>query len=228
MNKQRIVTFVAVLCFAQLAIIASQQLQDNNSDLQRLRGGAQSLFTSLANFFRHDKDSASAVQGSENAQTATAPSARPRELAPTFLKDGAPKGRISSEAIAHSVPQSTEAAVKKSGSRDPFVPFFTIRNNSKGDSAHPLTNYSLSDLRVVAIIGDSTGNRKASVEAHDGKSFIVRVGTYIGDSGGRVDTITASTIVIVEPRDSSTGISGATVRELSLKTYPTPHSGIAK
>jgi hypothetical protein len=228
MNKQRIITLVAVLCLAQLAVIASRQLQDKNSDLQRLRAHVESFTTSITKLFLVGGDSSTQSQSTRNSQ-GTAPSlTRPSELAPTFLKDDAPSAQPAPKPVSVFAAKPSEIdSEKNSAPRDPFVPFFAIRSNGQADATHPLTNYSIEQLRVTAIIGDSSGNRSASIEAHDGKSFIVRVGARVGDSGGRVERITPTTIVVVEPSDSAIGTDGAVTKELSLKAYPTPPSGLA-
>jgi len=228
MNKQRIITLVAVLCLAQLVVIASRQLQDKNSDLQRLRAHVESFTSSITKLFLVGGDSSTQSQSTRNSQGAAPSLTRPSELAPTFLKDDTPSAQPAPKPVSALADKTSETnSEKNTAPRDPFVPFFAIRSKGHADAAHPLTNYSIEQLRVTAIIGDSAGNRSASVEAHDGKSFIVRVGARIGENGGRVDRITPTTIVILEPSDSATGLEGAATKELSLKTYPTPPSGLA-
>lgn len=228
MNKQRIITLVAVLCLAQLAVITSRQLQDETSDLQRLRAHVESFTSSITKLFLVGSDSSTRSQSTRNSQ-GTAPSlTHPSELAPTFLKDDAPSAQPAPKPVSALAAKPSETnSERNSAPRDPFVPFFAIRSKGHADAAHPLTNYSIEQLRVTAIIGDSAGNRSASVETHDGKSFIVRVGARIGENGGRVDRITPTTIVILEPSDSATGLERPATKELSLKTYPTPPSGLA-
>jgi Tfp pilus assembly protein PilP len=228
MNKQRFITLIAILSFAQLAIIASRQLNDKNSDLERLRAQAQSFISSTSKLLSNNTSRTATSPMPNNSETTTPSILRPRELAPTFLKDDSSALEAAPKLSASLSGKPSELSARKNiSSRDPFVPFFAIRNNNQGDPAYPLTHYSLQDLRVTAIIGDSSGNRSASIEAHDGKSFIVRVGARVGDSGGRVERITPSAIVIVEPRDSSIENLKATTKELSLKSYETPHSGVA-
>jgi Tfp pilus assembly protein PilP len=113
-------------------------------------------------------------------------------------------------------------------SRDPFVPFFSLRNRDRGGNAVALTDYGLSEMRVAAIISDSSGNRSASVETSDGKSFIVKVGSLIGDNGGEIKEISQGKLVISEPASlfpddtkieaPSTGSETTVTKELLLKT----------
>lgn len=237
MNKQRILTIVAVVCLVQLAVLSARQLEDKNSDLQRLRIYVHTLASSAANLFADHSVSTSANKSqAPETELALAPvPTRPRELAPTFIRD-----ETDAQTAAKSVPSwptkaSQEIAQKSAALRDPFIPFFSIRNNSRGAADHPLSNYSLKELRVTAIISDSTGNFSASIEAHDGKSFIVRVGTRVGENGGQIDKITSSTIFISEPqgsgikgsgiKDSGT-IDGPVTRELSLKTPQSSSAGV--
>jgi hypothetical protein len=113
-------------------------------------------------------------------------------------------------------------------SRDPFVPFFSIRDRNRGGKTPAITDYELSELRLAAIISDSYGKRSASVEASDGKSFIVKVGSVIGDNGGEIKEITSSKIVISEPANLLAGNTTSeapnteserpVTKELALKT----------
>jgi hypothetical protein len=228
MNKQRLISFVAVLCLAQLAIITSRQLQDKDSDLQVLRARVQSAFSLVSDLFSGNHNSSLNTVSDTIAKPAQLAPVRSGELAPTFLKDDAPAVQVANRATAPSLLIPPDSAPKKDAGRDPFVPFFSIRSGAQGDSAHPLTGYDLSELRVAAIIGDAAGNRSASVQASDGKNFIVKVGAKIGENGGRVESITATSIVISEPSHSSVGDEGAVIKELSLKTYPTPASALAQ
>ncbi len=225
MNKQRLISFVAVLCLAQLAIITSRQLQEKDSDLQKLRAHIQAGATWITDLLSGD-DSPPQNQP-EKKDPKTTP-ARSGELTPTLLNDDSPKdGRPPETARVAATGRSEALSTNAPVTRDPFVPFFSIRSGTRKDNPNPLTDYDLAELRVAAIIGDSAGNRSASIETSDGKSFIVKVGTKIGSNGGRIESITATTIVISEPADSGVGNQSAITKELSLKSYPTPPSGIA-
>lgn len=225
MNKQRLISFVAVLCLAQLAIITSRQLQEKDSDLHTLRARIQAGNTWIAGLL--SGDDAPPQNQPETKDLKTAP-LRSGELTPTLLNDDSPNDRRPPETARvamtgrHEAPTTNALVV-----RDPFVPFFSIRSGARKDNPSPLTDYDLSELRVAAIIGDAAGNRSASIETSDGKSFIVKVGAKIGGNGGRIESITATTIMVSEPADSGTGNQSAITKELSLKSYPTPPSGIA-
>lgn len=230
MLKQRLISIVAVLCLAQLAVTASHQLQDNGSDLNELRGTLETFARHVTDLFSGDDAATSSDRSAKTQGSPKTASMRSGELAPLMADDS------DSTTDKSAKTQDTQAKIAKdrkteiksaAPARDPFVPFFSIRNNSRGDGAGSLTDYDVSELRVAAIVSDGAGNRSASIEASDGKSFIVRVGTKIGENGGRVETITATTIVISEPAGATFGNGGATTKELSLKTTPPAPSGRA-
>lgn len=243
MSKQRFLFVVAVLCLAQLGIIVSQQLQEKDSDLNTLRDGLQSASGVVSSLLAGDQSSTndglslnksqSSRASDKGAITSQPARATTGELAPTLLHNEDTNGRTAQQGAEHSQPQGVKASVRdpakaESTARDPFVPFFSIRSNARGDNPYPLTEYDISELRVAAIVSDAAGNRSASVEALGEKSFIVKVGTKIGKNGGRVESISATTITISEPTTSTFNGQGLAIKELSLKTYPTPLSALAQ
>jgi len=197
-------------------------MQDSGSDLNVLRAAVVDTTAKMSNLLSGN----SVTPSTHNTQSA---STRSGELTPTLLHDEKSSTRAALKSGATSLPKSPGAIDQKPTiARDPFVPFFSIKGDKSKDAAFPLTEYELSDLRVTAIVGDSSGRRSALVETSDGKSFVVNAGTKIGDNGGRVETITTSTIVISEPAGSAVGGQETTTRELSLKILPTPQSGTAQ
>jgi Tfp pilus assembly protein PilP len=101
--------------------------------------------------------------------------------------------------------------------RDPFVPSYSVVAKENPSHLAPLTSYELSQLRVSAIIGDSDGNRMASVETVSGGIFIVRPGTPVGKNGGTVRAITGRSVVIAEPTSGILSTtSKASVTEITL------------
>lgn len=230
MVKQRLITIVAILCLAQLAVIASRQLQDSGSDLNVLRATIESFAARIADLFSGSQADISREKSAKNQGGSKTNPIRSGELVPSMADASdltSDKASKASNAEARASREKEPEAKKDTSTRDPFVPFFSIRNNSRSDSSVSLTEYDVSELRVAAIVSDAAGNRSASVEATDGKSFIVRVGTKIGENGGRVENITSTTIVISEPAGSTFGSQGAVTKELSLKTNPPAPSGSA-
>jgi len=197
MNKQRVISIVAILCLAQLAIIISKQAEDKNSELGRLGEQISQSASRVGDLF---------ITSRTQLKSSATPSPDP-------VSKESPK-ELSSELVM--VPNK---ASRQAPTRDPFVPFFSVNGGPKEtDQANPLTSYDLSELRVVAIVRSSQGKTSASVETKDGKSFIVKNGTKIGAYGGTVSNISATTIYIEEPSSSLLGDSTKATRELSLKT----------
>jgi type IV pilus assembly protein PilP len=99
---------------------------------------------------------------------------------------------------------------------NPFIPLF--RDDDKQISADqtdkskrkkrvpqtPLEKISLNQLKLVAIIRTSSGNR-ALVEDNTGKGFIIKNGTYIGLNSGIVTQINASSIIVEEEIENLMG-----------------------
>lgn len=227
MNKQRIITFIAILCFAQLAIITSEQLRDKDSDLHSFRAQITSATRWISGLFNKNQDTS---QSSGSSSLRRDPLAQKTfgELTPVLVEAPEDTGSLPENESLGSRVKSSKLQEEPIPARDPFIPFFSIRDNSVNNTGQALTSYSLSELRVAAIVGDQLGNRSASVETSDGKSFIVKVGIKIGKNGGRIQAITETSIVISEPAESGVGSSQETIRNLSLKIYPTPPSGIAE
>jgi Tfp pilus assembly protein PilP len=205
MNKQRVISIVAILCLAQLAIIISKQAEDKNSELGRL---GEQISQSASRVGDLLTPSRARQQGNVIPP------------ADTILKASSANGSKD-----RALPPNK--ASRQAPTRDPFVPFFSVKGGPKEtDQANPLTSYDLSELRVVAIVRSSQGKTSASVETKDGKSFIVKNGTKIGAYGGTVSNISATTIYIEEPSSSLLGDSTKATREISLKTAQL-QSGIA-
>lgn len=85
------------------------------------------------------------------------------------------------------------------GRRDPFRPFIaaTPVEKERKRPLTPLERYSLSQLRLVAIVWSEDG-AVAMVEDPEGKGYSIRVGTRIGDRNGRVKKILKDRVIVVE------------------------------
>ncbi len=89
-------------------------------------------------------------------------------------------------------------AYNPAGRRDPFAPIIT-KEESKvkaGDRA-PLERYGLSEFKLTGIIWQGFGYN-ALVEGPDGKGYVVRVGTIMGQNRGVVKKITQNKVIIEE------------------------------
>jgi type IV pilus assembly protein PilP len=99
---------------------------------------------------------------------------------------------------------------------NPFIPLF--RAEAKDGSAEqvgkskrkkripqtPLERISLNQLKLVAIIRASSGNR-ALVEDSSGKGYIVKNGTYIGLNSGIVTQINPTGLIVEEELENLLG-----------------------
>jgi len=93
------------------------------------------------------------------------------------------------------------------GKRNPFSPLFTLVKKQeiivaptkpvKREAQTTLERIALEQLTLTAIFKNAHGY-KAMVEEDAGKGHIVEKGTYIGTRGGRIQSITADRVIIVE------------------------------
>ncbi|MCF8110220.1 MAG: pilus assembly protein PilP [Desulfobacteraceae bacterium] len=95
------------------------------------------------------------------------------------------------------------------GRVDPFEPFLRRQTPESGEEEGeelevrkpqtPLERIALSQLKLTAILRVPGENRAvAMVEDKDGKGYVVRKGTYIGERGGQVVDILRDRIIIKE------------------------------
>jgi len=96
---------------------------------------------------------------------------------------------------------------------NPFIPVFGAKKDA-GDTKSrkrkkrlpqtPLERISLDQLKLVAIIRASSGNR-ALVEDTIGKGYIIKNGTYIGLNSGMVTQINANSVIVEEELENLKG-----------------------
>ncbi len=110
------------------------------------------------------------------------------------------------------------------GKRDPFRPFIRkeVAVKPKGVVLSPLQRYDLSQLKLVAIIVGS-GEDRAMVEDSEGKGYIIKKGTYIGNKFGRVKEILSDRVIVVEKYRDYLG--RVRTREVILKLHPAEEEG---
>ena len=99
---------------------------------------------------------------------------------------------------------------------NPFIPLFRDDNKDAADDQAgkskrkkripqtPLERISLNQLKLVAIIRTSSGNR-ALVEDNTNKGFIIKNGTYIGLNSGIVTQINANSVIVEEEIENLMG-----------------------
>lgn len=101
------------------------------------------------------------------------------------------------------------------GKRDPYMPFdFSSRAAKEGLS--PLEQYTLGQLRVTAVLGDSKGGMKAIIEDQSGKGYSVAVGTKVGTNNGVIVEILKDTIRVLETQQDFTGKEVQRVEEMKI------------
>jgi len=100
---------------------------------------------------------------------------------------------------------------------NPFVPLFRAENKEsiateqpgkkkrkKRTPQTPLERISLNQLKLVAVIRASSGNR-GLVEDNSGKGYIIKNGTYIGLNSGIVTQINANNVIVEEELENLMG-----------------------
>jgi type IV pilus assembly protein PilP len=109
---------------------------------------------------------------------------------PSAAEDGALPGP------GRAASPETDAPYVPTGRRDPFRPPRAAAS-VRGETITPLQRYDIGQLRLVAIIYD-TSQPRAVVEDDQGIGYIVRVGTQIGPNGGQVEGIERGRVLIKE------------------------------
>jgi len=114
------------------------------------------------------------------------------------------------------------SAYDPTGKIDPFEPLFKAKpvsvkkqKRKKRIPQTPLERIELSQLKLVAIIVASSGNR-ALVEESTGKGFVIKTGTYIGTNAGKVVKIKKNKVIVEEEFEDVFGKIKTRQRELKL------------
>jgi Tfp pilus assembly protein PilP len=200
MLKQRLVFFVALVCIAQLGFV---------------------IVTEVNRYVSRRSQQGTAVV-SRNTAVKQAPEADRASLKTESSTGGDSRKPPKASGGASQVPTGKEiaqpAALTTNGAqRNPFVPFFSIKQGGSNASTSTPADFELAELRVTAIIKDSQGNYSASVKAPNERNFIVKVGSTIGLHGGRVSSITDSKIIVSESTNPASDPEATTTKELLLK-----------
>jgi type IV pilus assembly protein PilP len=89
----------------------------------------------------------------------------------------------------------------------------------KRDPQSPLEKIDLGQLKLVAIIAASSGNR-ALVEESSGKGYILREGTYVGLNSGKVVNISIDKVMVEEEFEDAYGKTITQKKEITLPKPP--------
>ncbi len=114
---------------------------------------------------------------------------------------------------------------------NPFIPLFGTEDKESADDKPdkskrkkripqtPLERISINQLKLVAIIRASSGNR-ALVEDNTGKGYIIKKGTYIGLNSGKVIDIQKDNVIIKEEVEDVLGKVIVRKKEIRLPKPP--------
>jgi type IV pilus assembly protein PilP len=113
------------------------------------------------------------------------------------------------------------------GKIDPFEPLFREKptvalkksKRKKRTPRTPLEKIDLSQLKLVAIVLASSGNR-ALVEESSGKGYVVKKGTYMGTNSGKVVKIEKNKVIVAEEFEDYSGKVTKRNREIKLPKPP--------
>ncbi|MBN2467826.1 MAG: pilus assembly protein PilP [Deltaproteobacteria bacterium] len=114
---------------------------------------------------------------------------------------------------------TAEYVYDPTGKPDPFRPFILEISRPKETFTkplHPLQQYDISQLKLVAIVWKSS-NPRALLEDAAGKGFIVTEGTYVGKNDGTITDITTKEVIITEKAMNIFGETKITKIRLSLQ-----------
>jgi type IV pilus assembly protein PilP len=118
---------------------------------------------------------------------------------------------------AKAVEPADDVPYDAAGRRDPFRPPHAATSVRTGEQLTPLQRYDLGQLKLVAIIYD-TSQPRAVVEDEAGLGYIVRIGTPIGPNDGTVKTIERGRVMIQEDSVDYYGEHHPTEVAMDLRT----------
>lgn len=127
------------------------------------------------------------------------------------------KNNSETPAPAEQKPDQTSASgISTTGRRDPFRPYtLTARTTGRPrQNLSPLERYELGQLRLVGIVWH-VKEPNAMVEDSMGLGYVIKVGTPIGASEGKVKTIKPNEVIIEEAYVDLFGAKKK--REVSIK-----------
>jgi type IV pilus assembly protein PilP len=122
-------------------------------------------------------------------------------------------------------PTSHKALYDPKGKIDPFKPLFgevqkvKIKIKKRRHPLTPLEKVDLSQLKLVAVILASSGNR-ALVKEASGKSYVIKKDTLIGLHSGRVIQILKNRVIVKEEIEDYRGKVSTRHNEMKLQKPP--------
>ena len=112
------------------------------------------------------------------------------------------------------------------GKVDPFEPLFkkptvALKKSKvkRRTPRTPLERIDISQLKLVAIVLASSGNR-ALVEESSGKGYVVKKGTYMGTNSGKVVKIEKNKVIVAEEYEDYRGKVIVRNKEIKLPKPP--------
>ena len=153
------------------------------------------------------------------AATAKAPVSSPAPTEPS--KPAVPPEASTAPAAAPS--QEQPYSYWAGNRRDPFRSIIVSRGKQAStDLLHPLQQYSVKDLKLVAVVWGQLGVG-AMLQTPDGKGYTVYVGTAVGNRDGVVKQIKPDQIVV---RERYTDIFGERKEESVVMDLHLPEEGL--
>ncbi|MBI4621551.1 MAG: pilus assembly protein PilP [Desulfobacterales bacterium] len=118
--------------------------------------------------------------------------------------------------------EEVKSGYNPTGKRDPFKPFISKLTVGKskitGVRLTPLQRYNFSQLKLIGIIWrDDKNIAAAMVEDPEGKGYVLKKGTLIGENNGRVINILKDRVIIEEVYRNNSG--KIKTRTASLKLH---------
>jgi Tfp pilus assembly protein PilP len=117
----------------------------------------------------------------------------------------------------------------ETGRVDPFAPFLRKPEPAQVEGAEaeairrvprtPLERIALGQLKLTAVVRGDSDLLLAMVEDARGKGYILRMGTYVGENGGRVSRISENRVIVEEPHRDVFGKTS--IREVALQIQRT-------
>jgi Tfp pilus assembly protein PilP len=136
---------------------------------------------------------AKGLQGLTDAARAKLQQTLSRKAGPETIAESPEQGSVSKSTMPSEPSRFTEGV-----KRDPFrPPNLKTKSASTRENLSPLERFDLSQLKVTGIVWDIKEPR-AMIEDKTGLGYIVKVGTPIGGSEGRVKAIRRDQIVVEE------------------------------
>jgi type IV pilus assembly protein PilP len=162
------------------------------------------------------------VSGSKPALVPNPASAEPQKLESSLAASESPVAAL----LNTQVPPPYNPV----GKINPFEPFLREESSQEGpvlgkalrrkrEPQSPLEKIDLGQLKLVAIIVASSGNR-ALVEEASGKGYILKEGTYVGLNSGKVVDIQADKVFIEEEYEDVYGKAITKKKEITLPKPP--------